>query len=259
MPENDHLRQTLDHYKQLRQQKLDQLREELAPIELMIRQLERDLGVASNGESAASSAPTIEPLPFPDSAFSSKTPIIRPDEFYRMTQTEAAKTYLRKVGQAVSFEDLVVALRKGGAQLGGVDPKRTLYVSLARNPMKEFVWPSEGFIGLSEFYGRTAKTVTPRKRDAKIPKMRRVRRTRKAKGKIGDQPKTKGAEKIPSADTQAMHELMQDGKSRTAAEIIAALGQKLSRIPNRMSIVGSLNAKNKYEKSGDQYRAIHQE
>jgi hypothetical protein len=71
-----------------------------------------------------------------------------------MTQGEAAKAYLRKIGRAIPFEELVSALRSGGATLGGADPKKTLYVSLARNPKKEFVWPQEGYIGLGEFYNR---------------------------------------------------------------------------------------------------------
>ena len=259
MSENDHLHQTLQHYKQLCQQKLDKLREELAPIELMIRQLERDLGEASNGESTAPMAAASDALSFPDSSFSSKTPSIRPDEFYTMTQTEAAKAYLRKVGHAISFEELVAALRKGGAKLGGADPKKTLYVSLARNPTREFRWPSDGYIGLSEFYGRATKVhPMPGKRANKIRKMRRVRRVRKMKGKTSDLVRSKAVEKAPSADVQAMHELMQDGQRRTAAEIIAALEQKLGRTPSRMSIVGSLNSKKQYEKSGDHYKAIKQ-
>ncbi len=44
MADADHLRKTLEYYRQQRQQKLDELR----PIELMIRQLETDLGDAYN-------------------------------------------------------------------------------------------------------------------------------------------------------------------------------------------------------------------
>jgi hypothetical protein len=71
-----------------------------------------------------------------------------------MSQSEAAKAYLRKIGHAVHFDELVAALKKGGATLGGKDPRKTLYVSLARNPKKEFVWPSDDHISLGEFYSK---------------------------------------------------------------------------------------------------------
>jgi len=247
MAENDHLRQTLDHYRQLRQQKLDQLKEELAPIELMIRQLERDLGEPPVTESTGLNAAVSDSFVFSDSATASKMPAIRPDEFYTMTQSEAAKAYLGKVGHAVSFDELVAALRKGGARLGGADPKRTLYVSLARNPMREFVWPSEGYIGLSKFYGRAGRAATPRQRAGRPPVARRHAAGIRARNRA------------PSPDVQAMHELMRDGQRRTAAEIIAALTQKLGRTPARMSIVGSLNSRERYQKDGDHYRAVKQE
>jgi hypothetical protein len=149
MADADHLRKTLEYYRQQRQQKLDELR----PIELMIRQLETDLG----------DAPTIEIPPIDErnalplsSSRSGLHPLgfLLPDEFFGMSQSDAAKAYLKKVGHAITLDELVEALQKGGAQVGGADPKRTLYVSLARNPRKEFVWPSKDHVGLKEFYDR---------------------------------------------------------------------------------------------------------
>lgn len=148
MEASDHLRKTLEHYRQQRQQRLDELR----GIEMMIRGLERDLGEASSVSNEVEEPEDIRSALPPGV----KVVNVRPDEFFAMTQTEAAKAYLKKVGQAIPFDELVSALRKGGAKLGGADPKKTLYVSLARNPRKEFVWPSEDYISLSEFYeGRT--------------------------------------------------------------------------------------------------------
>lgn len=145
MDNNEHLHKTLEHYRQQRQQKLDELR----PIELMIRQLELDLGEAPTGGAASGAEGTSLPNP---RWVHVKGVSVRPDEFFSMSQSDAAKAYLRKVGHAVPFEELVDALRRGGAKLGGADPKKTLYVSLARNPRKEFVWPSREHISLAEFY-----------------------------------------------------------------------------------------------------------
>jgi hypothetical protein len=113
----------------------------------MIRQLERDLGEASTVEN-----PSVAPDMGTSKSGLHPMNFIKPDEFFGLSQSDAAKAYLRKVGHAVPFEELVIALRKGGAKLGGADPKKTLYVSLARNPRKEFVWPSTDHISLSEFY-----------------------------------------------------------------------------------------------------------
>src|SRR5260370_20213685 len=139
MEDKDHLRKTLEHYRLQRQQMVEKLR----AIEPLIKQLEQDLGEASeDGEDLGIAG---VPLPAPPL-------FIKPDEFYGMNQSDAAKAYLRKVGRAIAFDELVGALKRGGAQLGGADPAKTLYVSLARNPKKEFVWPSRGHIALTEFY-----------------------------------------------------------------------------------------------------------
>jgi hypothetical protein len=149
MQDMEHLRRTLEYYRQLRQQKLEEIR----PIEMMIRQLEIDLGEPPSVDATATrevSVPSTEGVIVNPGIGT----YIKPDEFFGMSQNDAARAYLRKIGRAVPFDDLVTALQKGGAKLGGADPKKTLYVSLARNPNKEFVWPQDGIIGLREFYNR---------------------------------------------------------------------------------------------------------
>jgi hypothetical protein len=155
MEETNTLRPALEHYRAQRQKLLEQLR----PIELMIRQLEKDLGESSSlsetpdvQDGIPSSFPSIGPLSNPLSK--GLTIPVRPDQFFNMTQSDAAKAYLRPIGRAIPFAELVLALQTGGAKLGGADPSKTLYVSLARNPKKEFVWPSKDHISLSEFYDK---------------------------------------------------------------------------------------------------------
>lgn len=156
MDELEPLRKTLEHYRQQRQQKMA----ELQRIEAMIAQLESDLGEPTASESAATGAVTAGSLAVGDTFTLFRKPAqqIRPDEFYGMSQSDAAKAYLEMVGRAVPFDELVAALRRGGATLGGKDPKKTLYVSLARNPKKEFVWPSPDHISLGKFYGNKGKS-----------------------------------------------------------------------------------------------------
>lgn len=78
---------------------------------------------------------------------------IRPDEFFGMTQAEASRTYLRKVGHAITLDELAEALRTGGCKLSGSNPKKVLYVALIRNT-HDFRAPQRGYIGLAEFYQR---------------------------------------------------------------------------------------------------------
>src|ERR1019366_7515930 len=160
MIQNDHIRKTIEHYKKLREKKIEEIRpalDEIRGYELIIQKLAEDAREPAN----------IEPLnlgasAMPENPVATSTPTakpggsgrLRPDEFFKMSQTEAAKTYLRMMGHAISMDELVNALQSGGAKVGGVDPKRTLYVALKANPKKEFVWPGKDHIGLPEFYRR---------------------------------------------------------------------------------------------------------
>lgn len=154
MDDRDSLRPALEHYRKKRLELLQQLK----ALEPLIRQLESDLGEASSSED--DDLDIVEMLTAPNSnsdrpVFTGPVgPALRPDEFFGMSQSDAAKAYLRKIGRAIPFSQLVVALKNGGAKLGGADPSKTLYVSLARNPRKEFVWPSKDHISLAEFYGK---------------------------------------------------------------------------------------------------------
>jgi hypothetical protein len=75
----------------------------------------------------------------------------RPDEYFKMSQTEAAATYLKKVGHAAHIDKILEAPKAGGLKLSGKTPKATLYTSLVRGT-KRFVLVSPGTFGLVEFY-----------------------------------------------------------------------------------------------------------
>jgi hypothetical protein len=152
MEESEHLRKTLEHYRQQRQAKLDEARR----LETIIRQLEEDLGQASTvAEGEIDEEETGgSPLLIGPAGNVWKAASVRVDEFFGMSQSEAAKAYLRKVRRAVTFDELLKGIRSGGVAVGGVDPKKTLYVSLARNPKGEFKFPQTNYVGLAEFYAR---------------------------------------------------------------------------------------------------------
>ena len=79
-------------------------------------------------------------------------PKLRDDEFTGMTYQNAARSYLERIGFAVSMEELLDALRAGGLPVGGVNPKKTLYISLVRGREFKPVPGKPGMLGLKSFY-----------------------------------------------------------------------------------------------------------
>jgi hypothetical protein len=263
---NDHLRQTLDYYRQQLKNKLD----ELGPLQLMIRQLERELGESSGAGSdlsdlasgAAFQTPTIP-------TFSSERPSsdIRPDEFFGMSHNEAAKTYLGKIGRAVSMDELVAALKKGGAQLSGATPKKSLYVSLMRNPLREFVSPSENHIGLRSFYPGLPKTEkNARLNKAKKGKPRKKQsatKHSKAPVKNAAATKTKSVSQATSPKQEptkgiptALSALMKDGKARSKENIVKELESNLGHPIPKIAVYGTLKGKQYEKQDNGDYRFV---
>ena len=129
--------------------------EEMRPLIQRILSLDQDIGEATDlsailTESAALSTET-ETASLATSGGGAR-PKLRPDEFMGKTYFEAAKSYLERVGHAVSMDELLEVLKNGGCPVGGKTPRKTLYISLVRS--REFVpIPGQsGFVGLRKFY-----------------------------------------------------------------------------------------------------------
>jgi hypothetical protein len=158
--EFEHMKQTLEYYKKLREKAVAAIRpqlEEIRGFDGIIQRLASDLKEPANlepliAESAVLSTPTNGSHGAAVHAAPSSRLVLKPDEFFQMSQSDAARAYLRMVKRAISMDELVSALQAGGAQVGGVDPKKTLAVSLRANPKKEFVWPNKDTVALAEFY-----------------------------------------------------------------------------------------------------------
>lgn len=141
-------RELLEKYKRERKEYLEKIRE----IGVTIRRMEADLGEVHE---TLEDADQIEDQN-PEFKLDQTCGAIKPDEFFGMTQSNAAKKHLEKVGRAVSIDQLVEVLRKGGCKIGGADPKRTLYIALVRNN-RDFIPPQAGYIGLRKFYPQLKK------------------------------------------------------------------------------------------------------
>lgn len=252
MPTDEYLRQTLEHYRGQERK----LVEDLRSVRLMLRQIERDLGIES-------SDPGDEVLGTPSASGAGSTlaassagggkPNIRPDEFFGLTHAEAARRYLKRVGHAVALDELVDALQKGGCKVGGAAPKKVLYISLVRNT-RDFVPPQTGYIGLREFYGtperplRDSKPTTAKK--ARRPKPGRQRKA----ATFGD--KRAAVKPQPNQLAIAVRAVMSDKQPRLAEDIIGAVRQKLGRDVQKIGVFGVLSNRRTFEKTDGRYRLI---
>ena len=61
---------------------------------------------------------------------------LRPDEFTGKSYLDSAKIYLERVGHAVSVEDLLDALKRGGSPVGGKTPKRNVKLDQYRREQR---------------------------------------------------------------------------------------------------------------------------
>jgi hypothetical protein len=77
---------------------------------------------------------------------------IRPDEFHNKAIPLAAEMFLKKIGHAVSIDDIYDALEQGGIEFT-TNGKTVLSNAIRRDPEK-FEKIKNGHIGLREWYGK---------------------------------------------------------------------------------------------------------
>jgi DNA-directed RNA polymerase delta subunit len=104
-----------------------------------------------------------------------------------MSQADAARAYLEKIGHAMPLEDIFKAVTSGGCKVGGADPKRTLSITLFQSK-RDFVNTGGGNWGLRKFYPNMPKLGRP---EGMIPiKKASAKRGSKKSAKRRAKPKT---------------------------------------------------------------------
>lgn len=262
MDTKEHLTQTLEHFRQQRSTKIQEIRS----LDTIIRGLEQELGDPAPAVETSDSFVPLEPSA--PVGVNGALPQPRADEFFSMTQTEAAKSYLKKVGRAISMDQLLDGMKRGGAHVGGADPKSTLYVSLMRNPNREFVRVSEGVVGLREFYPNLKSTKNGARR-SRVKRTKKRKRRAASRGPVERKPvATKPEETVPSgtpAPAQAgpkieksevhaaIQKILADGQLHARDAILKEVGRGLKCEIPRMSVYGCLRSK-EFEEVDGQYR-----
>lgn len=252
------LRQTLDYFLADRAKKI----EDIKRVDLTIMQLRQALGdPVEAGEQVDVVPALITPTTFTPapSRPNGSRPAIRPDEFFGLQYSDAARNYLRKVGSAVSLDDLLDALRNGGCKVGGTDPKRVLYISLVRNT-RDFVPTGNGFIGLREFYPNLPKAKSLNGKKAKKGKKSKRKSTGRTKGATkADSTPTEAAR--PDADGGKLKEVvlgvMKSGEFMDGKEILRNVAERFEGKVAPISVYGMLRNKGSFEKNAEgKYRVV---
>lgn len=260
MPVMDSMRDTLD---QLRAQER-KLTDELNGLRFTIKNLERIAGIESADaapvEALAEIVPSNARPEMTASNGSVGKTIIRPDEFFGLTHAEAARRYLKRVGHAVSFGEMVDVLRRGGCKLTSADPEHVLWISLVKNS-KDFVPPQAGYVGLREFYPARARALAEKTKAKTAKKRKKNKATAKREPKITKEPQQGKTDTQPNEEKsnevgKAVRDFMSDKQPHSAADIAKAVSEKLGRVVKVIAIRGTLNSKKHFEVAGGKFRLI---
>jgi hypothetical protein len=259
------LREALEHFKRQRSKAAEDLR----AIETTISQIQLQLGETPD----TPETDTRDNNSGIDAAPIKGAYVPRPDEFFQMSQGDAARAFLEKMGRAVSLDELLNGLRGGGCKVGGADPKRTLYISLVRNT-RDFVPVQNGYIGLRKFYANTARPGRPSKTEtAKVKRKAKATKKTKSSSKTHKSatprssakpaPETAHHEskaahepitKVSTAEIKsALHEILSDDLARTVADLLWELRQRFGHPVKRIAVYGLLRGKD-FEADGEKYR-----
>lgn len=252
MATNEFLKETLEHFKQQRAAKLEEVR----ALDITIRQIQMQIG---------------EPLDQPDLAFASgaiaefkNTPMIpqpssnanykpRVDEFFGKSIAEAARMYLEKIGHAMLVDDILKAITSGGCKVGGADPKRTLSITLGQGK-REFVGTGGGNYGLRKFYpdmpklGRPEGSIPTKKAKAKRGAKKAAKRSAAPRAHLA-KPKAYDATEVGAA----VSEVLGDHQPKSPDEVLAAVQRKVGYEVKKIALYGMLRKKD-FEQVGEKYR-----
>jgi hypothetical protein len=238
----------------------------------LIEALQRELGMQAAQEQGATMAAT----PLSSSPRPSGPVQIRADEFFGMSQTDAAATYLKKVGHAVHINQILDALRAGGSKFSGEDPKTNLYTVLVRGT-KRFVLVSPSTFGLIEFYPNRVsnkdkeRVKTTRENKAAKKTVRKTTRPRAtSKNGASESKKSEGAKnaspeasktlKVPnevrkeeSPTTTIVREALRGGQSHTIEALMKVIADKTGKAVPKITVLSILKMK-EFEKVGAEYK-----
>ena len=252
------LRQTLEFFLSERAKKM----EDVKRLDLTIAQIKQSLGEPMENATEQLEIPPALSITAPITPVAPRSSggrtTIRPDEFFGLQYSDAARNYLRKVGHAVGLEELLDALRNGGCKVGGSDPKRVLYISLVRNT-RDFVPTGNGFIGLREFYPNLpkAKALINGKKSKRAKKSKRKT---SAKGKNGKVEKsTPTPQKSSSNLKDVLVGVMKSGDFMDGKEILRGVEEKMGGKVTPITVYGILRSKGQFERNAEgKYRAVAQ-
>jgi len=248
MATNEFLKESLEHFKQQKQSKLQELR----ALDITIRQIQKQLGEVPDDQEDTLLLPSVADVKSNVVGQAGGTYKPRADEFFGMSQAEAARTYLEKIGHASLLEDILRGITGGGCKVGGADPKKTLYIALVQNK-RDFVPIGSGNFGLRKFYPNMPKLGRPEGGGGQPKKAKRRMKKVVKKGKA---TQAASPRKKPSSGelNAAITEALGDHKAKTVEEVIRAVEKRLGQPITKIAVYGTLRRKDFEQGDDKRYR-----
>jgi hypothetical protein len=110
---------------------------------------------------------------------------VREQEFSGMSWTQAARTFLQRIGRNEKTATIIAALNKGGVEVGGKNPGSALYTALGRH--SAFVKLGKNYWDLAERRPDLAHGKVPKRASDKATKRRAsTKKLKKLKAALTD-------------------------------------------------------------------------
>lgn len=144
----------------------EQIRDEIRTLKIKLESKRETILDIANKVGRQISFPAID-----DDEEKSKVSLeILPDTFFNKSHPDATAEYLEMVGHAVHIDEILSALKKGGAAFKGSDHRNSLYTQLIRGNRRFVKIGEDAVFGLLSKYGNVRKSGSKTKAEKNQPK-----------------------------------------------------------------------------------------
>src|SRR5438034_7341112 len=127
---DEHLQKALADLIDQRERKAAEFNAELARLDNAIEAVRTLVQPDGQPGPGGISIQSVDSLKMQDGASVAVARAVQPGDFFAMSQADAAREYLKRLGRAATLDDIFSALQRGGVRFQGKDPTKNLYISL---------------------------------------------------------------------------------------------------------------------------------
>lgn len=180
--------------------------------------------------------------------------LVKVGDFYGKSYTEAAREFLRRVGEPQNTLTILSAMRKSAYEMKGKNPAGVLYTSLKRH--NGFLLVHRNTWGLKEWYPGVEKKKPEPNKQRKVTKSS----SKKAKKQSARQAKTTQPVNKPKtnnseapATTKIVREALSDGKPHSLDTLVKRVKEQTGKAVPNITVLSVLRMK-EFEKIGGEYK-----